>query len=191
MAQRPDVIFYLLTKRPERVLECLPSWWDIEKYSNIMINVTCENQKRADERLPILKTLPFKRKGIMCAPLLEDINLEPYISEGWIENVNCGGENYSGARECHYEWAKHISDQCAAANIKFTFIETGTNFWKDNVKQPNDASKVHQAEKARALNINIKEEQMLGTYQPKWNLECYKCGNQPICQGLDKNGNCN
>jgi protein gp37 len=191
MAKRPDVIFYLLTKRPERVVQCLPKWWDKEKYPNIMINVTCENQKRADERLPILKELPFKRKGIMCAPLLEDINLEPYISEGWIENVNCGGENYSGARACYYEWVKHISDQCASANVKFTFIETGTNFWKDNIKQPNDTSKVRQAEKARALNINIKEEQLLGTYQPTWGPDCYKCGNQPICQGLNKDGICN
>ena len=69
---------------------------------NIIINVTAENQKRADERIPILLDLPFKHKGIMCAPLLSEIHIEQYLSDK-IEQIIVGGENYSGSRPCHYE----------------------------------------------------------------------------------------
>jgi protein gp37 len=188
MRQRPDIYFYLLTKRPERVIETLPSWWKATDFTHVMMNVTCENQEMADKRLPILKTLPFKRLGIMCAPLLSDINLEPYISEGWIENVNCGGENYDGARPCHYEWVKHISDQCKAADVKFTFIETGTNFYRDGQPLAMTDSKTMQSKRARDMKLNHKEDVLLGTYQPRWNTECLTCGSQPICQGADAKG---
>ena len=57
--RRPDVKFYLLTKRPERVADHLPSGWR-DGWENVMFNVTCENQRRADERIPILLDLPFK-----------------------------------------------------------------------------------------------------------------------------------
>ena len=67
--KRPDVKFFLLTKRPERVAEHLPSDWG-DGWENVMFNVTCENQRRADERIPILLKLPFKHKGIMCAPFI-------------------------------------------------------------------------------------------------------------------------
>ena len=44
---RSDVIFFLLTKRPERVAECLPPDWG-DGWENVFFNVSCENQKRAD-----------------------------------------------------------------------------------------------------------------------------------------------
>ena len=62
MRQRSDVVFFLLTKRPQRVRECLPPDWG-SGWDNIFFNVTCENQRRADERIPILFDLPFKHKG--------------------------------------------------------------------------------------------------------------------------------
>lgn len=87
MRIRSDIKFFLLTKRPERILSCLPSDWG-DWWENIIINVTAENQKRADERIPILLDLPFilldlsfKHKGIMCAPLLSEIHIEQYLSE--------------------------------------------------------------------------------------------------------------
>ena len=78
MDQRRDISFFLLTKRPERVEKCLPYNWG-GGWEHIFFNVTCENQRRADERIPILHSLPFKHKGIM-------------ISEPTIVVVDAGNE---------------------------------------------------------------------------------------------------
>ena len=51
MYARPDVKFFLLTKRPKRVYETLPPDFG-DGWENIFFNVTCENQRRADERIP-------------------------------------------------------------------------------------------------------------------------------------------
>lgn len=46
---------------------------------NVFFNVSCENQKRADERIQILKSLPFAHKGIMCASLIGTIDLKNHL----------------------------------------------------------------------------------------------------------------
>ena len=76
--QRPDVKFLLLTKRPERVAACLPRDWG-QGWENVFFNVTCENQRRADERLPLLLELPFKHKGVFCAPFIGPVSLAKYF----------------------------------------------------------------------------------------------------------------
>ena len=89
MKGRSDVIFFLLTKRPERVAQCLPHDWG-DGWDNIFFNVTCENQRRADERMPILLELPFKHKGVMTAPLIGPVEMSEYLSTGQIEQVIAG-----------------------------------------------------------------------------------------------------
>ncbi len=121
MHKRPDVKFSLLTKRPQRVQKCLPPDWG-NGWENIIFNVTCENQRRADERIPILQELPFKHKGIVCAPLIGQVDIASYLETGQIEQVACGGENYEGSRPCHYEWVKLLYDQCKVADIAFEFF---------------------------------------------------------------------
>ena len=86
MRMRSDVIFILVTKRPQRIAECLPADWG-DGWENIFLNVTAENQKRADERLPILLELPFKHKGIYVAPILGPVKLGRYLDSGQIAQV--------------------------------------------------------------------------------------------------------
>mgnify|MGYP003296070818 FL=1 len=93
--QRKDVVFFILTKRPERVKDFLPSDWG-DGYENVLFNVTCENQRLADERIPILLDLPFKHKGIMCAPFIGEVKIDKYLDTAQIEQVIVGGENYDG-----------------------------------------------------------------------------------------------
>lgn len=128
--ERNDVLFFILTKRPERIAKNLPSDWG-NGYKNVWINVTAENQKRADERIPILLDLPSKYKGIVVAPLLEDIDIKKYLHSGKINSVIVGGENYGGARVCKYDWVENIFVQCVNTNTSFNFFETGTFFEKD------------------------------------------------------------
>ncbi len=128
--QRPDVGFFLLTKRPRRIAEHLPADWG-DGWENVMLSVSCENQRRADERIPLLLDLPFRHKGIMCAPLIGPVSIGKYLPAGQIEQVICDGENYAGARPCRYEWVKTLHDECAAYNVTFTFSSTGRIFVKD------------------------------------------------------------
>jgi protein gp37 len=130
IGERPDVVFYLLTKRPQRVRDHLPKDWG-DGWENVFFGVTAENQRRADERVPILLELPFRHKGVTVAPFIGEVSLAPYLASGQIEEVLSGGENYDGARPCHYEWVKGLSDQCRRHDTQFNFIETGTVFVRD------------------------------------------------------------
>ncbi|MBQ7338735.1 MAG: DUF5131 family protein [Clostridia bacterium] len=202
MRQRPDVKFFLLTKRPERVREHLPHDWE-DGWDHIFFNVTCENQKRADERIPILLDLPFKHKGIMCAPLIGEIHIEKYLASDQIEQVVCGGENYDGARPCHFDWVRHLREECMAHNVTFCFIETGTVFIKDG-KRYHIPQKRIQAEMAYKsgmsfvgkpmhwrltdrMGIPIPEHEL---YVPHFGKNCEKCGSKLICNGCSDCGKC-
>ena len=149
---RSDVKFFLLTKRPERVRLYLPDDWE-DGWDNVFFNVTCENQRRADERIPLLLELPFKHKGIMTAPLIGSIEIEHYLETGAIEQVIAGGENYDGSRPCNFDWVKSLSEQCKRHDITFCFIETGTEFIKDG-RTYHLPSKRVQSEMAYKANVN-------------------------------------
>lgn len=202
MRLRSDVKFFLLTKRPERVKDCLPKDWG-DGYDNIMFNVTCENQRRADERIPILLELPFKHKGIMCAPFIGEVSIEKYLAADQIEQVICGGENYDGARPCNFDWVKSLRAECVEHNVTFVFIETGTVFIKDG-KTYHIPSKRIQAEMAHKSGMYFKgrdiEWRLYDTfgnilddcelYVPEYRKHCHTCGSGPICNGCSNCGKC-
>lgn len=201
MRRRSDVKFFLLTKRPQRVKDCLPKDWG-NGWENIFFNVTCENQLRADERIPILLELPFKHKGIMCAPFIGPVSIEKYLSAGQIEQVICGGENYDGARPCNFDWVKSLRAECVAADVTFCFIETGTCFIKDS-RLYHIPKKIVQSEMAYKSGMNyvgkpiefkldneygpIPEEDL---YVSHYRTNCEHCGSKLICNGCSGCGKC-
>jgi protein gp37 len=203
MRERCDVVFYLLTKRPERVHDCLPRNWG-EGWDNIFFNVTCENQRRADERIPILRELPFRHKGLMCAPMISEIQIENYLKEDFIERVVCGGENYGGSRPCDFDWISSLSRQCKDNDVPFYFAETGTKFIKDGriFHLPRKDFQVRMAWKAGVnyegkqinfllrdnLGFEITEEEL---HRPDFNARCSECSIKPICNGCSRCGKCN
>ena len=126
IAARPDVTFYFITKRISRFYASLPEDWG-EGYPNVRIGCTCENQRRADERLPIFLSLPIAHRFIVCEPLLEAIDLSRYL-DSRIEEVSVGGESGEGARVCDFAWVEAIRSACVAANVPFRFHQTGANF---------------------------------------------------------------
>lgn len=132
MRERKDLKFFLVTKRPDRFYEALIPDWE-NGYDNVYICCTCENQRMADERLPLFLELPIKHKSIICEPMLERIDLSPYLKQYGedIEQVTCGGESGSGARIFSYKWALDLREQCMAANVSFRFKQTGSAFEKD------------------------------------------------------------
>ena len=101
MKERSDCSFYMITKRPQRIKQSLPSDWG-DGYDNVHIAVTCENQYWTDKRLPLYLQLPIRHKSIMHEPMLEQIDIRKYLSEyaHQIEKVSCGGESGPDARVC-------------------------------------------------------------------------------------------
>ena len=199
---RSDVKFFLLTKRPQRVIDCLPHDWG-KGWDNVFFNVSCENQQRADERTPLLLELPFKHKGIMTAPLIGAINLAPYLQSGKIEQVIAGGENYGGKRACHFDWILALRRDCVRYKVNFCFIETGTHFIKDGKPyrlakkrlQSEMASKSGASFHCQPLHFRLTDS--LGfelpaadLHRPSYREWCAKCGNLPICNGCSNCGRC-
>jgi len=201
MQRRSDVKFFLLTKRPERVLECLPTDWGAG-WNNIFFNVTCENQRRTDERIPLLLNLPFKHKGIMCAPFLGPVSIKKYLAAGQIEQVICGGENYDGARPCKFDWIKNLRQECVEENVTFCFIETGTNFIKDGKKyhlrkkstQSIMAFKSQMNFIGKSISFDLQdaygEISKEYLYVPQYRENCNCCSSKLICNGCSDCGKC-
>jgi protein gp37 len=113
---------------------------------NVWLGVSCEDQKTADERIPILLQIPAAVKWISAEPLLSQIDLMNYLERptGWIVGkspdsgkpiyssydfpinwVVAGGESGHGARPMHPDWIRKIRDDCKAAGVPFLFKQWG------------------------------------------------------------------
>jgi len=72
----PQHTFMVLTKRPERMQYWVKNWWrKLDPLPNVWLGVSCENQARADERIPLLLDTPAAHRWISCEPLLGPIDL--------------------------------------------------------------------------------------------------------------------
>ena len=151
MRERSDLQFLFITKRIDRLQKCLPDDWG-GGYENVHICCTAENQDRADYRLPIFLDAPIRCRSIICEPLLEPLDLRPYLGPGILE-VIAGGESGNDARPCRFEWFLDLRRQCEAAGVAFRFKQTGARFMKDGrlyrIPRP------FQHEQARRANINF------------------------------------
>lgn len=152
--QRQDITFLCLTKRIERFTQVMPKNFFDGSYNNIIICCTIENQKTADDRLPIYNLLPLEHKQIVIQPMLEQINISNHLDN--IECVVVGGEEHKNARVLNYDWVLDIRRQCIEHNVDFEFRQCGTNFIKDGVLYK--LSRKDLMVQARKANINIKNK---------------------------------
>lgn len=160
MALTPHHVYQILTKRPDRMLEymatehrlgsvllsgrgndnipggmySLSANWPLP---NVWLGTTVENQKAADDRIPLLLQTPAALRFLSCEPLLEAIDfmdasivfIESLIGQGLWDSerygswedfsvlselgwVICGGESGHGARDCDIDWLHSIVAQC-------------------------------------------------------------------------------
>jgi len=130
ISQRKDLTFMVLTKRPERVEKCLPDNWG-SGYPNVWLCVSAENQKRCEERIPILSSVDCARRCAFVSPMLSEVKISDMISDGRIHDVMCGGEYGKGCRPCRYEWVTSLRDQCVEAGVNFHWHNSGEIFIKD------------------------------------------------------------
>jgi protein gp37 len=146
----PHLDWLLLTKRPEMIFPLYP-WFitEIEKYPNVWIGTSVENQEYADKRIPELLKIPAAVRFLSVEPLLGPVVM-PFYDEGWydegswitnkptrkrlgysnepdnhIDWVIVGGESGPGARPMHPDWARALRDQCRAAEVPFFMKQMG------------------------------------------------------------------
>jgi len=118
---------------------------------NVWLGVSAEDQRRADERIPVLLDTPAAVRWVSAEPLLGSIDLFSPEMEGPLANgepsleqidgpngmhfvrygasrldwVVAGGESGHGARPMHPDWPRMIRDQCATAGVPFLFKQWG------------------------------------------------------------------
>lgn len=147
----PDVIFMLLTKRPENIKKMLPDDWGAG-YENVWIGTTVEDQERANHRVPLLLLVPAKLHFLSMEPLLGEVDLtnistmmfrgaevlnaltgelsgmfgDPCSTRlpaiGW---VITGGESGGHARVSHPNWFRKVRDACNDNDVPYHHKQNG------------------------------------------------------------------
>lgn len=151
----PHLDWLLLTKRPgnwrkrigeasefatKKLYQChlmLRAWCYGAAPANVWIGTTVEDQTRADERIPLLLSIPAKVRFLSCEPLLGPVDLITWgddakngtshfctVANG-IHWVICGGESGPGARSMNLAWAESLREQCASAGVPFFMKQLG------------------------------------------------------------------
>lgn len=107
----PHLIFQILTKRPERIIECLPPDWG-DGWENVWLGTSVGSQESV-HRIHHLGKVPSKTRFISFEPLHGRI-MDKFIVPG-IHWIIIGGESghdhgkYS-YRPMELEWAQYIID---------------------------------------------------------------------------------
>ena len=172
----PDFVFQVLTKRPTRMTQLVKAWLDVDRrlmgkfapdalpggggierrggpLDNVWFGVSVEDQKTADERIPILLQTPAAVRWVSYEPALGPVDFSRYLTpedmtadDGTpdIARIECldwivaGGESGPHARPPHPDWFRQVRDQCQAAGVPFFFKQWGA--WKPHEGPPYDAS---------------------------------------------------
>jgi protein gp37 len=115
----PNLVFQILTKRPERIGSHLPPDWG-EGYRNVWLGVSVENRRHGLPRIDILRTVPAALRFLSIEPLLEWIP-GPSLNLDGIGWVIVGGESGPGYRPMEPGWAITIRNRCRHLGIPFFF----------------------------------------------------------------------
>jgi protein gp37 len=83
----------------KHLLQCLPNLW---------LGVTAENQAAANERIPILLDIPAAKRFVSVEPMLEKIDITPFV--GPYDCMACG---YVGAESARDEEAENDDEDMA------------------------------------------------------------------------------
>ena len=118
------------------LVEALNGPWPLP---NVWLGVSVEDQRRADERIPLLLHTPAAVRWISAEPLLGAVDLRhtAITDTGYlnclssstgpnIDWVVAGGESGPGARPCHPDWIRSLRDQCSDAEVPFFFKQWGS-----------------------------------------------------------------
>lgn len=105
----------------------LVDWIGGKQPQNVWVGTTVESQADALTRIPELLKIPAEIRFLSCEPLLDEVNLWPFLEQnpGAIDWVIAGGESGSKARPSNPDWFRHIRDDCGLCDIPFFFKQWG------------------------------------------------------------------
>jgi protein gp37 len=96
----------------------------LEILPNVWLGASVEDNERARERIPLLRTTPAAVRFLSLEPLLEE--LKPFEMTG-IHQVIIGGESGPHARMFDTRWATPIIEQCAREGVACFVKQLGSN----------------------------------------------------------------
>ena len=109
----------VLTKRPEAITQRLPDDWG-NGYSNVWLGVTAGCRTSLD-RIETLVEIPAALRFVSAEPLLESIDLRPFLpSIDWVI-TGCEREKKGRRRLMDLEWVRDIDAQCQSAGVPHFF----------------------------------------------------------------------
>jgi protein gp37 len=193
MAATQRHTYQVLTKRPARAREFF-DWFpthytgprraqapwdsdDLEKrlkaapetvwpLRNVWLGVSVENQKAADERIPLLLSTPAAVRWLSMEPLLGTVRIAEYLPNplwndlpSWrtptLDWIVVGGESGDGARPMHPRWARDIRDECRVGSVPFFFKQWGD--WAPTGSMPNYVVMERVGKKAAGRQLDGRE----------------------------------
>lgn len=128
--QSPNLIFLLLTKRPQNIARMVPPAWLDTPPANVWYGVSAgTGEQDSDQRaLDALLAVPG-RHFVSAEPLLGPLDLFAYLAAKRIGWVIAGGESGAHARATHPDWLRQIRNDCVLAGVPFFFKQWGE--WSD------------------------------------------------------------
>jgi protein gp37 len=122
----PNLIYQILTKRPELIERRLPDDWGRNGYPNCWLGVSVGTRKFL-KRMDVLRRIPAHVRFVSAEPLLEDIcpDLESCILG--FDQVIVGGESGNNSdlfRFMDHKWARNILNVCEEYNVAFWFKQS-------------------------------------------------------------------
>jgi len=175
-----------------------PTQWPLP---NVALGVTAENQKAADERIPLLLQTPAVIRFVSLEPLLGPVDISHYLPmrccsghecgcmgmpihpPPYIDGVIVGGESGLKARPMHPDWVRSIRDQCQEAVVPFFFKQWGE--W-------------HSGEDIRTADFDLMPQRAVALDGRSWTwaeyanerqrvdtLNMYRCGKKRAGRLLD------
>jgi len=162
--------FQVLTKRAKRMQKYVGDRWGVfggkehPLGPNIWLGVSVEDQKRADERIPLLLQTPAAVRFLSCEPLLGLVVLDTFhggrphyltrevdhAEDVMLDWVIVGGESGPGSRACNMDWIRSIVQQCNRAGVACFVKQVGSNASGD--------SQLHQIDCQCGLHHGFKDK---------------------------------
>lgn len=158
MALCPGHTFQILTKRPGRMLQYLtrgvddefmretmdeavqefqachanmhpPGRWPLP---NVWLGVSVEDQKTADERIPLLLQTPAAIRFVSYEPALGPVDFRRWLTvtalrDRMLDWIIIGAESGPGARAFDIQWARNTIEQCKAAGVACFLKQLGAH----------------------------------------------------------------